>query len=386
MKTFCNYYNQNICASCTQIQVPYKDQLQKKVDKLSTLLAFAPDNLMLSPVSSTETHFRNKAKFSITGTIEQPLIGLVGEEDLDQGRDIKDCPLHHPKINQFINVFADFIKQANLRPYQIKLKSGELKGIIVYFSSESQELYVRLILRSKESLDRIKKHLEGFLFNFPQIKCFSANIQPIAHAILEGEEEIFFTQTHFISHQIGPVTMKLHPQGFVQTNQEVALKLYSTAAEWVKELKAETFMELYSGQGAFSFFVQKHVKKAIGIEINPEAVERANSTAQEMNLSHLKFKAMDAAKVNLEVNEFSPQIILVNPPRRGLGQAIEVLAKAKCDYFIYSSCNAETLAQDLITLQNHFKILKTQLFDMFPHTQHFETLVLLKSINADKKE
>lgn len=340
---------------------------------------------MLRPIGSETMGFRNKAKLSITGTVDHPSIGLTGQDELDLGRDIKNCPVHHPAINSLVNELPAFIQAAKLRPYQIKNRDGELKGAIIYFSPETRKMYLRVILRSKESLDRIRKHSNLILQKFPEIQSLSANIQPVPHAILEGEEEIFFTSNHFIEHKIGEAVMALHPQGFVQTNHEMAEKLYSTAASWVKEMSVSTFAELFSGQGAFSFFIQKHVKKAIGVEINSEAVERANQTAKDMNWSHLNFIAEDAGKMADVIFKFNPDVILVNPPRRGLGQVTEILKGVKSEYFIYSSCNAESLAQDLITLKNYFKIIKVQIFDMFPHTDHFETLVLLKSTGAYKK-
>jgi len=385
MNTFCSYFNQSICKSCNRIEDSYEYQIQKKLDKLTTLLNFISHYEMLAPVLSKTTQFRNKAKFSITGFIDAPVIGLIGESDLDLGREIKDCKLHQPEINKLAHALPDFISLANLTPYQIKNKKGEIKGAIVYFSQNSEQMYLRLILRSKESLDRIKKHAPSLLAQFPKIKSLSANIQPIAHAILEGEEEVFFTENHFIEHQISDIKMTLHPQGFVQTNQFVAEQLYSTAASWVKCTSADSFLELFSGQGAFSFFIQKYVTKAMGVEINPEAVIRANQTASEMNWKHLKFMASDAASIEETALAFNPEVILVNPPRRGLGSSIDLLKKTEAQHLIYSSCNATSLTQDLEKLKDYFEVVKVQLFDMFPHTDHFETLVLLKSLNAYKK-
>jgi 23S rRNA (uracil747-C5)-methyltransferase len=386
MNTFCSYYNLGICRSCNRIEDTYEHQLQLKSEKLSKLLAHFPLIEQLPSVPSERQGFRNKAKFTVTGTLENPIIGLTGESELDKGREITNCLLHHPEINKILQQIPSFIEKAKLVPYQIKSKTGELKGIIVYFSQESQEMYLRLILRSKESLDRIKKNSSFFIHEKSLVTCLSANIQPIPHAILEGEEEIFFTENHFIHHQMGEIRMTLHPQGFVQTNQKIAQKLYMTAANWVQEIKPHTFVELFSGQGAFSFFIQSFVTKAVGVEINPDAVRRAHLTASENQWNHLSFIAQDAGAVLKEVLSLRPDILLVNPPRRGLGQAIELVKKIQSPYFIYSSCNAETLAQDLEELKTHYSPLRSQLFDMFPHTDHFETLVLLKLTEGDKTE
>jgi len=278
----------------------------------------------------------------------------------------------------------ELIYNARLAPYQIKSKTGELKGLILYYSTESHEMYLRLILRSKEAIDRIRKHHSIWMKNFPMIKCLSANIQPIPHALLEGDEEIFFTDQHFIHHELQQIKMTLHPQGFVQTNQNVAKNLYQTAADWTRDLNIKKFLELFSGQGAFSFFIQSQVQQARGIEINADAVERANETARSLGLNHLHFIASDATTLKRNLIEFNPDLVLVNPPRRGLTEAVHLIMDLKPKYLIYSSCEAKTLKSDLEKLNQLYHLEKIQIFDMFPHTNHFETLALLK-INEDDK-
>jgi 23S rRNA (uracil747-C5)-methyltransferase len=383
-RTFCSYFNHEICRSCEKIETPYQTQLLEKSEHLIRLLGEDIRSKILATVASSEVEFRNKAKFSVTGTLEEPIIGLTGELDLDRGREILNCPIHHPLINQVVNGLKEFIQQAHLIPYQIKSKSGELKGIIIYYSPESDEMYVRFVLRSKEALDRIKKFHSQWISNFPFITCLSANIQPIAHALLEGEEEIFFTKNNFITHQLDSIQMSLHPQGFVQTNQNVAKNLYTTAANWAKELKIRNFLELFSGQGAFSFFIQSQVENALGVEINQDAVLRANETARALGLKHLNFISSDATIIKKDLLSFMPDLLLVNPPRRGLSEATKLILDLSPPYLMYSSCDAKTLAIDLEKLSHKYEIYKIQIFDMFPHTSHFETLVLLKIIEGDK--
>src|SRR5690606_27282480 len=170
----------------------------------------------------------------------------------------------------------------------------------------------------------------------PHLKCVSVNIQPIPHALLEGDEEIFLTEKKYIEHRLGKHTIHLHPQGFVQTNKAVAEKLYQTAADWIKELQIERFAELFCGQGAFSFMTASTVKEAVGFEVNSEAVNEANRSAQAQGLKHLTFKCSDAAKVGTELRNFAPQLVLVNPPRRGLGESVKLFEETQYPYLIYS--------------------------------------------------
>lgn len=355
----------------------YSDQIALKENKLREILhEFKWPNL-LPTVHSKKTDFRNKAKFIITGTTDLPLIGLADALDLDKGVDLSGCSLHLQTITDILPAIKRFIKNANLTPYQIKSQKGELKGIILFHSEETRQTYLRFVLRSKESIDRIKKFHQDLLIEHNHLACISVNIQPIPHAILEGEEEIFITEKKSISHRLGNIEFDLNPRAFIQTNQKVAAKLYETAALWIKEASVTRMLELYCGQGAFSFFAAPYVNESLGVEINPEAVAVANQTAKKYKFSNLVFKNSDASKMEKELLAFDPDLILVNPPRRGLGETVYLLMQERSQRLIYSSCNADTLCEDLKTLSEIYEIKRVQIFDMFPNTHHYETLVEL---------
>lgn len=382
MQVKCAYYNQSICRSCQLIDQNYQDQIRGKEKSLSLALAPFTSRPLMPSVTSPQWGFRNKAKLTVTGTLEQPVIGLGGEETLDEGRELLDCPLHHAKLNQLMHHLLPFIQTARLAPYQIAKREGELKGIIAFYSLESQAMYLRFVLRSQESISRIKKHLSVLTDALPELKCISANIQPVPHALLEGELEIILTEQQTITHQLGDISFELAPNAFVQTNQVVSQKLYATAAQWVAEISPAKFTELFCGQGAFSFFIAPHVAEGLGIEINPHAVSQANASATQLKLPHLQFICADASMVEKELKLFGPQMILVNPPRRGLAAGAQMLNDSQASHLIYSSCSMDSLIHDLITLSSRYQVEKVQLFDMFPNTDHFETLVLLSAVKT----
>lgn len=377
METFCRYFNQGICRSCDLLPMDYPAQISFKENLLKDALKGIDHPQFETSVASSGQKFRNKAKFSVTGDVHNPIIGLTGEDQLDQGRELLNCPLHVEAINNILPKIKTFITNANLTPYRIDEKKGELKGLILYYSDLSDQGYIRFILRSKESIDRMKKHLS--LIDQSHWKSISVNIQPVPHAILEGPEEIWLTENKTIENKLHDYVFSISPQGFVQTNQEVAGKLYTEASRWMKDLSVERMLELYSGQGPFSFFASDVVKDSLGIEINKEAVETANAHAKKSGKTHLKFMASDASAMEDLSRKFNPELILVNPPRRGLGESVEILNKVKPKLIIYSSCNYQTLAKD-IALLGAYKVERVKMFDMFPHTKHFETLVLLRLV------
>lgn len=378
MKTFCTYYNEKICQSCDLITLDYSTQVQQKEKKLLEALHSINHPLLLKTVSSPLVNFRNKAKFIVNGTAQMPYIGHSGQIKIDEKHEVLNCPVHIQKINDTLPIIKEFISLCTISPYNISTKKGEIKGLIIFHAEDSNSTYLRFILRSKESVDRIKKHSQFLLDKIEHLQVISANIQPIPHAILEGEEEIFLTERRSIDLKIMDTTIPLNPKAFVQTNQIMAQDLYKTAARWINESGKKSLIELYCGQGAFSFSAANSVNKILGIEINSDAVDAANLAAKNNNITHALFKQADATKVIDEIEIFKPEILLVNPPRRGLGSGTDIILQTKPSILMYSSCNYETLAADLVKLHPQYSITKIQIFDMFPHTKHFETLVELK--------
>ncbi len=355
----------------------YPTQISKKEKKVRAAFSGFGAYEFLPTVTSEPLGFRNRAKMVVTGTSENPVIGLGGEVELDQGREILNCPIHHPKLNKIISALPSYIREYNLIPYRIADREGELKAIILFYSSSTDELYVRFILRSKECVSRIRKLLPRLQEEFPMAVVVSANIQPIPHAILEGPEEIILSEETTLNHRIGGYRFRLNPQAFVQTNSGVATKLYTEAARWIRAAKVSRLVELFCGQGAFSFFAADGVSEILGVDTNAEGVSAANESAKEQGLNHIHFKAADAGLVQEELTEFRPDLILVNPPRRGLGGAVDLLLKQCAPRVIYSSCSLDSLMKDLERLSVHYQVERVQVFDMFPHTDHFEVLVSL---------
>jgi 23S rRNA (uracil-5-)-methyltransferase rumB len=125
---------------------------------------------------------------------------------------------------------------------------------------------------------------------------------------------------------------------------------------------------------------QQKTIRLTGIEISASAIAAATQSAEELGLyEQVNFQSLDAA--NFALNQADkPDLVIVNPPRRGIGKSLaEYLNEMQPHFILYSSCNAETMGKDLQSL-THYHMEKIQLFDMFPHTSHYEVLVLLKRI------
>ncbi|WP_214000916.1 23S rRNA (uracil(747)-C(5))-methyltransferase RlmC [Arsukibacterium sp.] len=375
----CHHFQAKRCQSCQWLAKPYPQQLAEKQQQLAALLAdFQPEN-MLAPVASVEQGFRYKAKMVVLGTVDEPSLGIVNVQG-DQV-DLADCPLYPASFAPVFALCKAFIRRANLTPYDISRRRGELKYILLSQSLHSGRFMLRFVLRSKNCLASVTKHLAWLEQQWLELELCSVNIQPAAAAILEGPEEIVLTEQTVLAEQLNQVPLYLQPQSFFQTQPVMAASLYQTAANWAAELQQQGLFgqiwDLFCGVGGFGLHLVKPGQTLVGIEIAPAAIASAQRSAAELGLTDVSFQALDAsAFANAAAR--APDLLVVNPPRRGLGVTLcDDIERLAPTWLLYSSCNAISLAADLARLK-HYKLLNVQLFDMFAHSSHYEVLTLLQ--------
>ncbi|MEQ5167310.1 23S rRNA (uracil(747)-C(5))-methyltransferase RlmC [Proteus terrae] len=370
----CARFSAGECHSCEWLSLAYPEQIKKKQHNLLALLPedYAFDKL--APIESQQAQFRNKAKMVVSGSVERPVLGLKTKEGV--AVDLCACPLYPVSFAPVFSILKTFIAKAGLVPYDIERRRGELKFILLTESRSNNTMMLRFVLRSEKKLEQLRKTLPWLQEQLPQLAVISVNIQPVHMAILEGEQEIILTEKKFMDESFNQIPLHIRPRGFFQTNPAVASSLYATAGRWVRELNITHLWDMFCGSGGFGLHCVDKSTQLTGIEISPEAIECARLSAQELGLEYVEFQALDSTGYAL-AKESVPELVLVNPPRRGIGEALcGYLNKMKPRFILYSSCNAQTMAKDIQQL-SHYRIDRVQLFDMFPHTSHYEVLTLL---------
>ncbi|WP_333495825.1 23S rRNA (uracil(747)-C(5))-methyltransferase RlmC [Kluyvera sp. CHPC 1.251] len=370
----CALYDAHRCRSCQWIEQPIAEQLAAKMADLQTLLADFSVNAWCAPVSGPEQGFRNKAKMVVSGSVERPLLGMLHRDGTPE--DLTDCPLYPDSFAPVFAALKPFIARAGLTPYNVARKRGELKYLLLTESQLDGGMMLRFVLRSEAKLDQLRAALPSLQAQLPQLKVITANIQPVHMAIMEGEQEIFFTEQQALAESFNAVPLWIRPQSFFQTNPTVASALYATARDWVRALPVNHMWDLFCGVGGFGLHCATPEMTLTGIEIAPEAIACAKQSAAALGLDKLHFQALDSTQFATAQADI-PQLVLVNPPRRGIGKALcDYLSEMAPEFIIYSSCNAQTMAKDFAHLAG-YRVEKVQLFDMFPHTAHYEVLTLL---------
>lgn len=374
--TRCAYFDAGQCQSCGWITADYADQLARKQTQSAEAFASIYDQQpeWLPAHASPTEQMRNKAKMAVAGTLQEPSLGL-----LELGRapvDLSDCLLYTDELRSYFPIIKAFILRAQLAPYDPAQRRGELKFVLLTQPWPESPLMLRLVLRSKEALERIAKHLPSLQAELPKRSVVSVNLQPEHKAVLEGPTEIVLSEDRWLPVQFNQHQLLFGTQSFLQTNSAVASALYRQAAQWIDELAPASVLDLYCGVGAFAYHASAITRRVRGIEISGEAIAAAKAALILNGQPSIEF-CCDDAQTALSTDK-SPDLVIVNPPRRGLGEQLcTSLNQSSSPAVLYSSCNLGSLQADLKRLTG-YRARRAQVFDMFPHTKHFEILVLLE--------
>ena len=242
----CALYDAGRCRSCQWLERPVPQQLADKMADLRTLLAAIPVAAWGEPVSGPEAAFRNKAKMVVSGSVERPLLGMLHRDGTPV--DLTDCPLYPAEFAPVFAALKPFIARAGLTPYNVARKRGELKYLLLT-ASQQGEMMLRFVLRSEAKVAQLRAALPWLQAQLPQLSVITANIQPVHMAIMEGEQEIFFTEQQALGEVFNGVPLWIRPQSFFQTNPAVASRLYATARDWVRALPVQHMWICFAALG-----------------------------------------------------------------------------------------------------------------------------------------
>lgn len=388
MKAPCIYFGK--CSGCTLQQYPYVKQLYEKNKRVRALLSrFVPpgqsEEAVIHPIvpSPLEFQYRTSAKLCLNQDAEgQRVIGLY-ERARKNVIDIPQCPVHHPQINRLVQRF--FGKKANVPgPYYNHAKrsfqNSSLKFVTVRYCPDTESFGVVV---SHTGVDRADLERWASGLNLKNIALYESLLtkddqdlvlsRKVRH--LAGEQLFKFSQGHEV--------FLLDPMAFFQANYSLIVPFVEHIT---KELQGEELWDLYGGYGAYSFAARSRFRSVDLVETNSNAISAAKTVAKETGFTHLsahcvsaeKFLAQKSKNAKTEVTH-----IVVNPPRSGLSQevygGISDKKWSRLKRLHYVSCDVETLARDLrfLTSKGHFKVESITPFDMFPQTDHIETVVKL---------
>ncbi len=388
----CPYFDW--CGGCTWQNIPYQDQLKFKrqhvLENLEHIGSIERLEVKATIPSPMIWGYRNKMEFSFSdrrwllpaelGNMDIKrtyALGLHIPGTFDKILDIDHCLLQSETANDVLRITDEYCRDHGLEPYGIKTHSGFMRFLVIRESKSNGELMVNLVTGHRDP-ERLTPLADLIIKQVPEVKSVVNNVNTRKAQIAFGEEEVLLRGKNTISEKIGSLHFDISPNSFFQTNTAQAEILYRIAADFAGLSGREIVWDLYAGTGTITLFLAQRSKHVFGFELIESAVADARKNARENGIENVSFIAGDLLK-NIDRFKPEPDVIVVDPPRSGMHPSVCTrLAASPAKRIVYVSCNPSTLARDISSLSPDYRVQNVQPVDMFPHTYHIETVVLLE--------
>lgn len=378
------------CGGCSLRHISYEAQLRAKEqfvkDAFTRIGGLSPEFLPI--IRNTNINgYRNKLQIPIGTDKDGNLIAGFYAFHSHRIVPCEKCLLQ-PDI--FSKITADFLKIStglNLTAYDETMRKGILRHLYLRKGYYSGEICLCIVVA--KNVPEIKILSDRLLEKYPEIVSSVINVNNRDTNVILGDEEIVLTSKNYICDIMCKNAVNIAPKAFYQVNTPCAEQLYSSACDFA-EPKGKTVLDLYCGAGTIGLSMARTAKKIIGVEIVPEAIENAKQNALANGITNCEFICADAAEAAriLHSRNLRPDVIMVDPPRKGCGRdACEQIAAFSAPRIVMVSCNAATAARDCAYFAElGYSTDKCVAVDMFSGTNHVETVVLLSKGEIDSKK
>lgn len=329
------------------------------------------------------THYRNKAQYPVcekNGRLECGFYSKRSHRVVDN----KSCYLQPEIFNKIASRTVELLDKKGFESFDEESGKGQIRHIYIRHGFHTKEIMLCIV--STETDKRFRSISEEISKSFPEIKSIVLNINPNkTNVILGSRNEVLFGNEYITDIMCGN-KVQISPHSFYQINTAQAEKLYGIIKEYAELNGNETLLDLYCGIGTIGFSLVRKVKKLIGVEIVPDAIQNAKLNAKLNGIDNAEFICGDAGSVAHELIERgeTPDIIIADPARKGCDSvSLDAMLKMNPKKIVMVSCNPSTAARDVKYLcDNGYKVVKGQAVDMFPRTTHVESVVLMSRVEG----
>jgi 23S rRNA (uracil1939-C5)-methyltransferase len=372
------------CGGCRFQDLAYEAQLEAKEaqvrDALVRLGGFGEPPLEPIVPAASRFHYRNKLEYSFTRAEDGVGLGFHRAGRWDEVLDVERCWLTTELGNAIRNAVRAWAREERLEPYDQERQTGYLRHLVVREGRNTGQALVQLVTAPGEKFET--GYLVEVLRRFPEVRSVHwavndtpAEVTNLPTRLLWGEEAI--------EEELLGLRFRVRPNAFLQTNTEMAERLYALARDAAGLTGAETVYDLYCGTGTIGLSLASRALTVWGVEVSEESVACAIENAELNGIGNAAFFAGNVAQSLEELRDRAgpPDVVVVDPPRAGLaGKALRRTGGLAAPRLVYVSCNPTTLASDLKVLRDEhgYELRRITPVDMFPHTPHIESVSLLE--------
>ncbi|MDX2241990.1 MAG: 23S rRNA (uracil(1939)-C(5))-methyltransferase RlmD [Leptolyngbyaceae cyanobacterium bins.302] len=397
------------CGGCQWQHVAYDYQLEVKrnlvVQALERIGGLS--NPRVDPVlHKADLHYRNKATYPLrraksgkpptlttrsrSGKPQpqlqpQPIEGATSPSSVMAGYyqkgshqliNLNQCPIQDDRLNPLLAEVKQDIQQRGWSLYDETLHRGKLRHLGLRIGRHTGEMLLTLVTKETGLVD-LEVQAQEWLKRYPGLVGVALNLNPDRTNAIFGAETRIIAGRAYLHEIFAGITFQIRPDTFFQVNTEAAEALVQVILEELKLQGTETVLDAYCGVGTLTLPLAQRAQQAIGLEVQPQAIEQATLNAALNQLDNVTFQVgtVEALLPNLSVQ---PDIVVLDPPRKGCDRAVlEALLQLQPDRIVYMSCNAATLARDLKQLGHDYTLTRVQPADFFPQTPHVECVAFL---------
>ncbi|MBQ7768611.1 MAG: 23S rRNA (uracil(1939)-C(5))-methyltransferase RlmD [Oscillospiraceae bacterium] len=370
-----------LCGGCDFWHMDYEEETRLKAERVRQCLnRIGGESLENVPILAAPTcyGYRNKAQYPVSSHKNRVFAGFF-KAGTHQVIENEKCLILPPETDRVKKIVIDYVNHYRITAYDETTGKGLLRHIYVRRGAVSGEVLVCLVVNGRKL-----PHIEDLIQRLqavPGFTCLVLSVNTKAGNTVLGEEFITLYGPGYIEDTLCGLKFRLSARSFYQVNHQQAQRLYEAAIAQAEITKDDLVLDLYCGVGTITLAMAKAAGKVIGVEVVEQAVEDARENARRNGIENAEFFCGDAGKAALELENqgIRPDVIVVDPPRKGLNaDTVEALHRMSPRRIVYVSCDPATLARDVALLKERGYVLKNaQAADLFPRCSHVESIVCL---------
>ena len=375
-----------LCGGCDFWHMDYAEETRLKAQRVKNCLnRIGGENLEEVPIlAAPDCHgYRNKAQYPVAVKKGRAYAGFyrAGTHDVVENA---RCRILPEEIDAAKDAVIDYVNQCRVSVYDETTGKGLLRHIYVRRGAVSGQILVCLAVNG-EKIPRPEALIQR-LNGIPGFTTLVLSVNTKRGNAVLGDRFLTLHGPGYIEDTLCGLNFRLSPRSFYQVNHHQAQRLYQMAISQAEITKADTVLDLYCGVGTITLAMAGAAGKVIGVEVVPQAVADARDNAVRNGILNAEFFCGDAGQAALELEKSGvrPDVVVVDPPRKGLNaDTIEALRRMSPKRIVYVSCDPATLARDVKRLEElGYQAVQAQPVDLFPRTAHVETICLLSKLNA----
>ena len=367
------------CSGCQLQNLTYQEQLQMKQVKMIRLLGrFSHVEEIIG--MENPYNYRNKSQTAF-GFKNGKIISGIYQSTTKKITEVKDCMLENKESEIIVKTIKALLVKYKIKAYDINTQKGFLRHVLIRKGFKSGEIMV-VIVTAKGDFPAKEEFAKDLKASHKEITTVVWNVNPTDTPLFLGKQNTVLYGEGYITDELCGLNFRISPNSFYQVNSQQTEVLYSLAREYASLKGDETVLDAYCGTGTIGLTMAKYAKKIIGVEVNSSATEDAKINSMLNGIENATFYNNDAGEYIslLAKNKEKIDVVITDPPRAGCSKEfLESLVSLSPKRVVYISCNPETLERDLIFLsKSGYRVKKIQPVDMFPHTNHVETVICLQ--------